>query len=198
MDKEAAGSGGCPRRHGLRLPFLPQLWGPALTSGLSGALHRGRGPEDSSKVPPPCHVQGVPGAAFYTQAPCWALGMALGAGLPRPCSPAGRSGLGVQASGPELGSPEPPGEGGCREWGEKGLLLPRLGGAGPHQWDSSEDPRLSQVTGRSPGAGPRTTSTSAPGGQVCVGVGLRPCVLGREKLSRVCRTVGEGAAESRR
>lgn len=46
-----------------------------------------------------------------------------------------------------------------------GLPLPRLGGAAPHQWDSSEDPRLSQVTGRGLGAGPWTASTSVPGGR---------------------------------
>lgn len=106
--------------------------------------------------------------------------------LPEAGGPAGRSGLGVEASGPELGDPEPPGEG----------AAPSTAG-----WGRSSP--MGQLRGPKAVPGDRVQSGhwtlgrlhQCAGGRVCVGVGLCPCVLGRGKLSCVCRITCGGRGQ---
>lgn len=105
---------------------------------------------------------------------------------PEAGGPAGRSGLGVEASGPELGDPEPPGEG----------APPSTAG-----WGRSSP--MGQLRGPKAVPGDRVQSGhwtlgrlhQCAGGRVCVGVGLCPCVLGRGKLSCVCRITCGGRGQ---
>lgn len=194
--------GGCgvrglprPRRgHGLHLPFLPQLWGPAalLPSGLSRALRRGpRSGGQQRGAPGRARLRCAQGSVLH----CSSLlgpGHSPGGGaapslrLPEAGGPAGRSGLGVEASGPELGDPEPPGEG----------AAPSTAG-----WGRSSP--MGQLRGPKAVPGDRAQSGhwtlghlhQCAGGRVCVGVGLCPCVLGRGKLSCVCRITCGGRGQ---
>lgn len=158
VSEDSAGSGGWPCRHGLRLPpslSCGVLPAPAHLWAVKGSAPGARGPRTAGRCHRPCVLEVCPGQHLALKLPAWPWARPWGQACPVPEAPRGPAGHpgalrggGLVGMGEGKGLPRPTA---LFPSAASGRAAPSTaGGAAPRRWDSSEAPRLSRVTGRSP------------------------------------------------